>query len=160
MAEDLIKELGYLCLGSRFKRLGEQLQAGVEQSPLFGAPVPPGLFPLLAALDRHDTLSITALARILGVTQPGVTRSVGRLVAAGLVEISRTDRDQRQKMVGLTTAGRDLVDTSKRELWPRIEAAVRELCEGLNGNLLGQLAALEDELARNPLNRRIAEANG
>ena len=32
MTEDMIRELGYLCLGSRLKRLGEQLQTGVQNA--------------------------------------------------------------------------------------------------------------------------------
>jgi hypothetical protein len=40
-------------------------------------------------------------------------------------------------------------------VWPRIRAAVADLCGDLDGPLLEQLAAIEDGLAAAPLDRRI-----
>jgi len=31
LVEDVVKSLGYLCLGSRFRRIGERLQADTQQ---------------------------------------------------------------------------------------------------------------------------------
>ena len=42
--------------------------------------------------------------------------------------------------------------------WPRVEAAVRDLCGDLSGPLLQQLDAIEDGLISTPLPRR-ASAN-
>ncbi|TJW60583.1 MAG: hypothetical protein E5V29_29115, partial [Mesorhizobium sp.] len=53
-----------------------------------------------------------------------------------------------------------LVDIAKREVWPRIEGAVQDLCADLSGPLLEQLAAIEDGLDAAPLHRRIKEAEG
>jgi len=50
--------------------------------------------------------------------------------------------------------GQRLVDEAKEAIWPRIEAAVADLCGKLDGPLLDQLAAIEDGLAALPLNRR------
>lgn len=46
------------------------------------------------------------------------------------------------------------MEEGKTVIWPRIEAAVAELCRDLPGALLDQLAAIEDRLAERPLNRR------
>ena len=48
------------------------------------------------------------------------------------------------RRVGLSRKGRGLVQRAQREAWPAIEAAVAQACAGLKGNLLRQLAALED----------------
>jgi GNAT superfamily N-acetyltransferase len=40
---------------------------------------------------------------------------------------------------------------SKRDLWPRVEAAVADLCDTVSGPLLDQIAGLEARLARAPL---------
>jgi DNA-binding MarR family transcriptional regulator len=73
----------------------------------------------------------------------------------GLVEAVQSDGDQRRKMVSLTGKGQRLVDVAKRDVWPRIESAVADLCRDLSGPLLDQLAAIEDGLAAAPLDRRV-----
>ena len=160
MPEDVIRKMGYLCLGSRLKRIGERLQADtqrfIERS---GLEIQPSQYTLLAALDCNGPLMIGELVEALGVSQPGVTRNVIRLVEMGLVDINRVGSDQRQKTVELTAAGRQMIAHSKREIWPHIEAAVTELCDGLSGPLLAQLAAIEDGLAEKPLDQRAANRN-
>ncbi|WP_081744045.1 MarR family winged helix-turn-helix transcriptional regulator [Ensifer aridi] len=153
--EDVVRELGYLCLGSRLKRISERLQADVNRlSERVGLDVQAGQYPLLAALDRNGPLTVGGLVGALGVSQPGVTRSVLRLVEMGLLEIERGDGDRRQKTVALTEAGRRAVETSKGEVWRHVEAAVVELCGDLSGSLLDQLNAMEDRLGQMSLDRR------
>jgi DNA-binding MarR family transcriptional regulator len=153
--EDVVRELGYLCLGSRLKRIGERLQADVNRlSERAGLGVQAGQYPLLAAIDRNGPLTVGDLVDALGVSQPGVTRSVLRLVEMGLLEIERADEDRRQKTVALTEAGRRVVERSKEEIWRHVEAAVVELCGDLSGSLLDQLDAMEDRLGQTSLDRR------
>jgi DNA-binding MarR family transcriptional regulator len=153
--EDVVRSLGYLCLGSRLKRIGEQLQADAQHL-LDGLEVPlqSSQYPLLAALDRLGPLAVGELAQSLGLTQPGVTRSVSLLAELELVEAVQSDGDQRRKMVSLTGKGQRLVDVAKRDVWPRIENAVADLCADLSGPLLSQLSTIEDRLAATPLDRR------
>ena len=156
--EDIIRSLGYLTLGSRLKRIGEQLQADTQRMlDRLEVPVQSSQYPLLAALDRLGPLPVGELAQSLGITQPGVTRSVALLAEPGLVEVIQSDGDQRRRMVSLTKNGQRLVDRAKRDVWPRIENAVADLCKGLTGPLLEQLSAIEDGLAAAPLDRRVKQ---
>jgi DNA-binding MarR family transcriptional regulator len=158
---DIIADLGHLFLGSRLKRLAERLQAGAAKSFIdAGFTVQPGHMPLLAALDAHGPLSITALVDLVGVSQPAVTRNLAGLVDMGLVTATATPGNRRQKTVALTPAGAELLDRLKAELWPPIEAAVAAMCAPLAGPLLGQVAALETALADRPLDARVAAAAG
>lgn len=158
MTEDIVRQLGHLALGTRLKRLGERLQAEttsfIEAS---GLALPASWFPLLAALDRTGGLTVGELAEAVGVSQPGVTRSVAKLVELGLVGVeAHGSADRRRRSVLLTAAGEDLVGRARDEVWPHVEAAVVDVCEGLEGPLLAQLAELEARLDRVPLDRRAA----
>jgi DNA-binding MarR family transcriptional regulator len=157
--EDVVRALGYLTLGTRFKRIGERLQAHTQRI-LDGhaLAVPAGQFPFLAALDRSGPLTVGELAEAVGVTQPGATRAVGQLVEAGYLTITPAADDQRRKSVALSSRGKRLVAEGKRTAWPLVERAVRDLCRTLEGSLLDQLAALEDGLSAEPLDRRAARA--
>lgn len=153
--EDVVRSLGHLALGTRMKRIGERLQAETQELIVAaGIDVPVVQWTVLAALDRQGELSVGELAEALGVRQPGVTRTVGKMEADGLVRAASSRGDRRVKRVGLTDEGEALVARGKAELWPRIEAAVADACAGLSGSLLDQLSGLEDALQRAPLARR------
>ena len=155
MVEDVVRALGYLCLGTRLKRIGERLQSDTQKIiDEYDAPVQPALYPLLAALDRLGPLGIGEIAEALGITQPGATRSVSELTKMGLVAAEAPPDDQRRRVITLTETGRAAVHQGKTVIWPRIEAAVAELCRDLPEGLLAQLAAIEDRLAERPLVRR------
>ena len=155
MVEDVVRALGFLTLGSRMKRIGERLQADTQRMMSgLDRRLQASQHPFLAALDRLGPLTIGDLADAVGITQPGATRTVAQLIELKYVEATQPDDDQRRRVISLTKTGQQLVDQAKREVWPRIEAAVIDLCGDLAGPLLGQLAAIEDGLAKDPLDRR------
>jgi DNA-binding MarR family transcriptional regulator len=155
MIEDVVKELGYLTLGTRLKRLGERLQTQA-QVLLEDADVdlPAAHFPVLAALERLGAMNVGELTEALGISQPGVTRLVDRLEAEGLVQSTQLPDDRRVRTIALTKAGRQLTSRAKRTTWPRVEAAVADACGGPVQPLLAILAALEEALAAAPLRVR------
>ncbi len=155
MAEDIVRKLGFMTLGSRFKRIGERMQADVlrfmEEA---GVALQPSQCPVLIALYENGPLTVGELADAVGTSQPGVTRNLARLIELRLIAPRPTNGDGRQKAVALTAAGKRTLERAKREIWPHIEAAVAEICEGLKGPLLVQLTAIEDSLAEAPLDQR------
>jgi DNA-binding MarR family transcriptional regulator len=155
MIEDVVKELGYLALGTRLKRLGERLQAQT-QVLLEDADVdlPASHFPVLAALDRLGAMNVGELTEAVGVSQPGVTRLLDKLVAEGLVQSTQLADDRRVRTIALTKSGRQLISRVKRTAWPVVEAAVADACSGPAQPLLRALAALEEALAVAPLSIR------
>lgn len=157
MVEDVVRELGFLTLGSRLKRIGERLQAQT-QACLHDAAidVPASLFPLLAALDRLGPLSVGAIAQALGTSQPGVTRQIATLQALGLVASAASPTDLRQRTTDLTRSGRQIVTRAKRVAWPLVEAAVVDACGSRGRALLSHLGDLEDALTAAPLQHRSA----
>ena len=155
--EDVVRQLGYLTLGTRFKRIGERLQAHTQRVlDAHDLAVPAGQFPFLAALDRSGPLTVGELADAVGVTQPGATRALGQLAEAGYVTIAQAADDQRRTSIARSRQGKRLVTRAQLAAWPLVEQAVRELCGELKGSLLDQLAALEDGLAAESLDRRAA----
>ena len=153
--EDVIRESGYLCLGSRLRRLGEQLQAFVQdQIDCHKLPILVAHFPVLMAVHRLGPLSVGELADALGIRQPGVTKHVNALIELGLLDVKPSQNDMRKKTVDLSKAGQDLVSYSEREIWGVIEASVRSAFHGRSGPFLEQLSEVEDALFERPLNRR------
>jgi DNA-binding MarR family transcriptional regulator/N-acetylglutamate synthase-like GNAT family acetyltransferase len=159
MVGDLLKEREQLFLGSRLKRLAERMQGDVVRvAEGAGLSIQPSQYPLLATLDRYGPQTIGELTRAMELSQPAVTRLASRLVATGLVEVSRVRKDQRHKTVSLTDAGTAAMARSKAMVWPHIEAAVTQMTQGLSGSLFEQIGALEAMLAEQPLDERARAA--
>jgi DNA-binding MarR family transcriptional regulator len=155
MPEDIVKTLGFLTLGSRFRRLGERLQADTQQViEAHGLVIQSAHYPFLAAVDRAGPLTIGDLAQAVGISQPGATRTISQLQDLGYLELNAAPEDQRRKLASLTKKGQALVDRSKETVWPQIEKAVIDICGDLSGTLLEQIAAIENALAAAPLGRR------
>ena len=155
MIPDTLADLGPAFLGSRLKRLSDRLQA--EATAVLQAhdlPIQPAQQLLLGALERDGPLTIGALAQRLRISQPTITRTVQGLVDQGLVAVSREARDLRHKTLSLTHEGARVIGAAQRIIWPRVAAAVSELCDGGEQALLDQITALEARLdARSLLDR-------
>jgi DNA-binding MarR family transcriptional regulator len=135
---DVIAELGPIFLGSRLKRLAERFQGSAARIISdAGLSVQPGHMPLLTALERGP-MTVGQLVDMIGSSQPGITRSVGQLVALGLVASER-GTDQRERLLSLTPAGEAAMVRARAMIWPRVEAAVNDLCAGLSGSFLDRL---------------------
>ncbi|MDB5694155.1 MAG: MarR family transcriptional regulator [Alphaproteobacteria bacterium] len=155
MTDDVIKERAVLFLGSRLKRLAERMQGDVVRfAERAGLAIQPSQYSLLVTIDAYGPQTIGGLTGALQLSQPAVTRTVARLTDLGLVEMNRMHRDQRHKTVSLTEAGKAALLRSRLLVFPKIEAAVADLLDGLAGPLLDQIAEVEDRLNERPLDRR------
>src|SRR6185295_62532 len=114
MVEDVVQRLGYLTLGTRLKRIGERVQADTQRIlESYELMIPAGQWPFIAALDRLGPLTIGDLAKAVGVTQPGATRTVAQLESASLVTVTASSEDQRRKRVNLAPQGKRMVAAGK-----------------------------------------------
>ena len=147
---DLMEQMGAAFLGSRLKRLGERMQAGAARITAdAGLPVQPSHMAFLAALDGQS-LTIGQLVQVVGISQPGVTRSIGQLVDLGLAQ-SEQGEDQRQRTISLTPAGIAVLARARLYVWPQVEEAVHTLFGGRADAFVDRIAELEAALEATPL---------
>jgi DNA-binding MarR family transcriptional regulator/N-acetylglutamate synthase-like GNAT family acetyltransferase len=137
------------------RRLAERLQADASKvHRALGIDAQPAELALMAALDRLGPLTVSAAVEALGVSQPAVTRTAATLVERGLLAAESGEDDQRQRVLGLTRAGKAIVARAKKSAWPAIDRAVSTMCAPLEGPLLQQISALERQLEDRPLEAR------
>ena len=152
---DLIAGLGHLALGTRLKRIGETLQAGVgEALAARRITVQPAHIPILVALRQSGGMTVGELAMLLGQSQPGISRGLRELADRNLIRLS-PGRDRRIKTASLSEGGISLMQEIDSVIFPRVRAAAEALCAGLEGGLLKQLGELDRRLARQPFAQRI-----
>ena len=131
-------------------RLGEAAQVILRDrlNPLFARfGLQPGEFDVLATLRRSGppyALTPTALYEAAMISSGGMTNRIDRLEAAGWVERRPNPADRRGTLVGLTAAGRTLIDRAVEAHVANQQAIVQHLSpeeaaqlSALLGKLLG-----------------------
>ncbi len=76
--------------------------------------LPDSQYSVLALLERLEPMTPSALAEAEHVQPPSMTRSLAALVEAGLVARRPHPDDRRQVLVETTTAGRELLQATRR----------------------------------------------
>src|SRR5262245_40378730 len=128
MTRDVVRELGFLTLGTRLKRIGERLQADAQRiMGDHGGRLHASQYPFMAAIDSLGPLTVGERAEAVGITQPGATRAVTQLVELGFLRAEQFPDDQRRRIISFSEEGRQLVDMAKRQVWPMVESAVRDV---------------------------------
>jgi DNA-binding MarR family transcriptional regulator len=84
---------------------------------------------VLFRLRNRGPMPSSSLATGLGVTLPTVTSVIDRLVAKALVERTDDPADRRRVIVGVTSAGREIVERVQQGRRARLSRALEELDE-------------------------------
>lgn len=153
---DFIQNLGHLALGSRLKRLSDRIMAaGQEIYARSHVGFEPRWFPLFRLLADRGPMSMSEAATALRLTNAAISQVVRPMTKAKLVVAKKDPRDERKKVLSLTTEGEALLP-SLRPLWDDIERAARELTDFAGIDLLAAIDGVEQALDEEGLFERTA----
>lgn len=143
---DFLSALGYLALGSRLRRLSDDLMGDAARFyKLHGVSFSPKWFGLFRLLLEKPNLSIGEAANELGLTHPAISQMAKELSEEGLLSSMTDAKDERRRTIELTRKGRDLA--SKMDpIWTAIEEASRELSQDAGLDIIAKLEKLEQAL--------------
>lgn len=157
MTRDFLDELGELALGSRLKRLSEQMMADAANVYRhFDLDVQPKWFTLLALLYQKDRVAVMEAADYLGLSQPAISQFTHQLVERGLVSTDPCERDSRRRLLMLTEKGRAQVERMQ-PMWRAVHRAAEQLCTELDNDFYHALRKCEQALSRKSLLQRTLE---
>ncbi|MQY10608.1 hypothetical protein SRB5_07190 [Streptomyces sp. RB5] len=86
--------------------------------------VPPLRAETLRALREDGPQTMAALAAARGTSHQNISRVIGEMEELGLVGRTRNPSDGRGFLVGITEAGRELIDTEEQARRTAIDAAI------------------------------------
>jgi DNA-binding MarR family transcriptional regulator len=99
-------------------------------------------------VGRHPQMTVGELLGILRITKQSLNRVLGQLVRQGFIVQHRGAQDRRQRLLELTTSGRELEHRLSELQRARVAAAFSkagpQAVEGFRAVLLGIIAAEED----------------
>ncbi len=100
-------------------------------------------FVVMMALWEKDHVSITALAKVVGLSKSTMTPIIKRLALLNYITKTQEEGNERQKCIVLTKLGRSHAAAAE-------EAAKKALCAtGLNDDEATQLIALSNKIKHN-----------
>ncbi len=103
----------------------------------------PSRVSVLLHVVREGSQRLAELAAVEGINPTMLSRIVGHLVEAGLLERVSDEGDRRSAWVKATPAGRRLAERMRRERTDAVNLALQELADGDVARLQEALPALE-----------------
>ena len=98
---------------------------------------------ILRMLDMHGSLTPTKLAEILGLALPTVSNQLRGLMSRGLIEREQSNAsDRRIAVVSVTTEGRQVLESFRRDRTNLLRAAIIRLDDDDRQQVLSSMPAL------------------
>jgi DNA-binding MarR family transcriptional regulator/predicted GNAT family N-acyltransferase len=153
----VLEDLGELALGSRLRRLSEELYNSADRIyQERGFKLSSRSFPLLMLLSRNGAMAITELAQQLGFTHSAVSQMSRKLKAKGWINDQSDDQDKRRRLLTLAPAGHQLIKDMS-PIWQDIQGAVTNILRSTRQNLLRAAGDFEEQLERQSLDHRVQQ---
>lgn len=154
---DLLKNAGALALGSRFRRLSDQLmQDGILIYRDSGLDFEPKWFPVYLYLQQAGPSAVMDIARGLGITHPSVNQVAKEMIAAELVAAYKDTKDKRKRVLALTSTGKAKLHELE-PVWSDVRSALQELIDETGVDFLRHLEIIEGALAQKSFHQRFME---
>lgn len=155
---DFIQHLGPAALGSRLRRLSEQLTSDATAVyAQYGLNFQPRWFPVFYLVAHQPNLSSNEVAERIGHTHASVSQIVKELVRHGLLSMTPDAHDQRRRRLALTPQGQALLPQLRTQT-DDVRRSMETLLADVAPNLWPALEALEQQLRQQPLHHRVAAA--
>lgn len=117
MKEDFIKELGYLGLASRLKRISDvMIHSGRQMYKSLDLDIEPNWYLVFKLLEKHGSLSVTDIADKLQFSHPSVITIINKMSKAGYLQSDPCPSDGRRQWITMTQKAKDLLPEYQK-LW-------------------------------------------
>lgn len=154
---DFYNTVGKMALGSRLRRLSEQITEDAAQVySIYNVPLQPKWFPVFHALSQGHDKTITAIAEEIGHSHPSVSTIIREMVKQGIVVEKKDKKDGRRNMVSLSKKGKDIV-TCIAPQYTDVTNAIEEALSQTRHDLWKAIEEWEFLLNQKSLLRRVQE---
>ena len=152
MQEDFLKELGYLALASRLKRLSDRMiHSGRLMYKTLGLDIEPNWYMIFKLLQKHRELSVTQIAERLQLAHPSIISIIGKMTEAGYLAGSKCEKDGRRQLLQLTDKARKSLPQFE-QIWEAGTRGVEKMME--RHDILPLLDHLEAQLSKKDFKER------
>jgi len=154
---EFYNKVGKMALGSRLRRLSEQLtdQAG-QVYKLYNIDMNPKWFPVFYALAEGEDKSIMQIAQEIGHSHPSVSTIVKEMLKSGVAQETPNKTDARKTFIRLTEKGNE-INTRIQAQYADVNAAVENALNEGQYNLWKAIEEWEFLLEQKDLLKRVQD---
>ena len=151
---DLFNQLGELALGSRLKRLSDQvMRDGANIYKENNIDFEPRWFTVFYALTQKEPQGVTEIARELSLTHAAVSQTVRELLNKKLITAVKDKKDGRKRLLSLSNKGRELLPVIQ-PLWNDIAVAIHEMINEHQHSIIDSIQSVERSFKESKLHER------
>ena len=145
MKEDFLKELEFLGLTARLKRLSDNLSYSIKELyKVEAVDIEPSWHLVFLILLKEEEVTMTEIADALRFSQPAMTKMITRMKNKGYVDLVNSEKDNRKKIIKLTKRARDEMPRFER-IWDAGQKSIREILES-NMDFFSSLEEFENQI--------------
>ncbi len=144
-----------LALGTRLKLLSETLYNQVDTIyRSCNIPFQARWFPIVYLLYQKQSMSVTEVAKELGVTHSAISQLTNKIIKKGIIEHKPDPADERRRLLSLSKAGLELCQ-QMQPVWQDVLLSVQEIITKSGFDIMKTLDAFERELDRKSLDNLV-----
>lgn len=154
---DIFDEMGRLGIGSRLKRITDQLIKGVNtEYQKHGIDLEAGCFPLLFLLHKEGEMDLRQAESRLGFSHARISQQAKKLTHKNLILMAASEQDKRAKIMKITEKGQDIVQKAA-PLWQRFDRAIADILHTQEASFFRVIQHVERQLAAKSFEDRVTD---
>ncbi len=145
MENDFLRDLEFLGITARLKRLSDALSTSIRE--LYKdqeLTIEPSWHLVFLFLRKNDNCSMGEIAKALQLSQPALTKMINRMESKGYIEVVRDANDNRKKFLMLS-AKAEAEFPKFEKVWEAGQKAVMDILEA-NSEFIRNLEKLENQI--------------
>lgn len=156
MGHDFLRDLEYLGVTARLKRLSDILTANIKELYRENrVDIEPSWHLVFLFLKQRTSATMTEMAAALQLSQPAMTKMLSRMIDRGYLNVVGDDADSRKKNIRLSARARKRLPRFER-IWAAGQASIREIL-GTDTAFFVQLERFETQIRAKSFAERAME---
>lgn len=156
MRNDLVREMGYLALATRLKRISDKMTHSTRlMYRNLNIDIEPNWYLVLIIVKQNPNVSVMNIAKSLGFTHQSVITITNKMVKKDYLQVSKDENDKRKTIFNLTQKANKILPKIE-QIWDSGKEVIYELLNE-NISIIEHLEVLESNLEKASFGERILE---
>ncbi len=154
MKNDFLKELGYLGLISRLKRLSDSILYSIRDLyKLENIDIEPNWHLVFLILKKHKTRTMSEIAESFHLSQPAIVKIINKMKKKGYIDIVKDTYDNRKRQLQLSQKAISELPRFEK-IWHAGQESIKEILEA-NQAFLDLLENFEQQIEQKGFKERV-----
>jgi len=158
MNNDLVREMGYIALATRLKRISDKMTHSTRlMYRNLNIDIEPNWYLVLVIVQQTPNISVMGIAEKLGFTHQSVITITNKMVKKDYLQVSKDEKDKRKTVFNLNQRAVEILPKIE-QIWGYGKEVIYELLNE-DISIIEHLEVLESNLEKASFGERILEKN-